>query len=252
MKYLAAAVVLAGLAASPARADVLQLSFDNGYVTISANNAPVREILAEWARRGQTRIVNGDRLTSTVTLELPHVPEKQALETLLRSAGGYMAAARPAATQGLSQFDRIIVMPTAPGNPVRAVAAPVPQQPAPVADPGAMVDDQDDPIQPPGIQQPGVQPPGYPHPDQPIAEQPANAQPPAMPAPMSTPGIQPMPPQMQPGQGAPAQPVQPNAEDPDEEDAQPPAPGAVPGGQGVLVSPVPGQLPMPAPQPNPR
>ena len=247
MKHLAAAVVLVGLAAPPAGADVLQLSFDNGYVTLTANNAPVREILAEWSRRGQTHIINGDRLNSTVTLELPHVPEKQALETLLRSAGGYMTAARSAPVQGLSRFDRIIVMPTAPGNPVRATAPPQPQPqvPPPVADPGAMVDDQDDPVQPPGMP-----PPGYPHPDQP-----ANAQPPAMPAPMPmpTPGIQPMPPQMQPGQqGVPEQQVQPGAGDPDDEDTQPAVPNAVPGGQGVVVSPVPGQLPMPAPQPNPR
>jgi hypothetical protein len=247
MKHLVAAVLLVGLAASPAKADILQLSFDNGYVTLTANNAPVREILAEWARRGQTRIVNGDRLTSTVTLELPHVPEKQALETLLRSAGGYMAAARLSPTPGLSRFDRIIVMPTAPGNPVRAVAAPVPQQPAPVADPGAMVDDQDDPIQPPGMQ-----PPGFPHPDQPMTDQPATAQPPTMPAPLPALGIQPMPPQLQPGQAPPGQQVQPGMEDPDDEDTQPPAPGPVPGAQGVLVSPVPGQLPVPAPQPNPR
>jgi hypothetical protein len=247
MKHLAAAVVLVGLAALPAGADVLQLSFDNGYVTLTANNAPVREILAEWGRRGQTKIVNGDRLNSTVTLELPHVPEKQALETLLRSAGGYLTAARPAPVQGLSRFDRIIVMPTAPGNPVRAAAPPPPQPqvPQPVADPGAMVDDQDHPVQPPGMT-----PPGYPHPDQP-----ANAQPPTMPAPMPmpAPGIQPMPPQMQPGQQAvPGQQVQPGAGDPDEEDTQPTAPTPAPGGEGVVVSPVPGQLPMPAPQPNPR
>jgi len=245
MKHLVTAVALVGLAAVPARADVLQLSFDNGYVTLTANNAPVREILAEWSRRGQTHVVNGDRLNATVTLELPHVPEKQALETLLRSAGGYMTAARPAPAAGLSRFDRIIVMPTAPGNPVRATAPPPPQQmPPPVADPGAMVDDQDDPVPPPGMP-----PPGYPHPDQP-----ANAQPPGMPAPMPmpTPGIQPMPPQMQPGQMVPGQQGQPGNEDPDDEDTQPTSPGAVPGGEGVVVSPVPGQLPMPAPQPNPQ
>jgi hypothetical protein len=250
MKLLAAAVVLVGLAASAARADSLQLSFDNGFVTLSAANVPVRQILAEWARRGQTRIVNGERLTSAVTLELPHVPEKQALETLLRSAGGYLVAARQVAAPGLSQFDRIIVMPTAPGAPVRA-AAPAPQIAQPAPEPDTMVDDQDEPIPPPGTPPGGMPPPGYPPPGYPAPDQPANAQPPTMPAPLPTPGIQPMPP-AQPGQ-APVQQVQPGAEEPDDENTQPAptGPAAVPG-QGTIVAPTPGQLPMPAPQPNPQ
>ncbi len=47
--------------AAPARAEV-QLRIENGLVSLKATNATVREILAEWARVGQTRIVNGERM----------------------------------------------------------------------------------------------------------------------------------------------------------------------------------------------
>ena len=47
--------------AAPAHADV-QLRIENGRVSLKATNATVREILAEWARVGQTQIVNGERM----------------------------------------------------------------------------------------------------------------------------------------------------------------------------------------------
>jgi hypothetical protein len=43
-----------------------------------------------------------------VTIELTDVPEQQALETLLRSASGYMLAPRAVPAPNLAQFDRII------------------------------------------------------------------------------------------------------------------------------------------------
>jgi len=43
--------------------------------------------------RGQTRIVNVDRLSGPpVSIELTNVPEAQALDTLLRAVSGYLAA----------------------------------------------------------------------------------------------------------------------------------------------------------------
>ena len=39
------------------------VTMKDGRVTLAANGATVREILAEWARVGQTRIVNGERVT---------------------------------------------------------------------------------------------------------------------------------------------------------------------------------------------
>src|SRR4030095_11786367 len=75
----------------PASADV-QLSMQDGRVTLKATNATVREILAEWAKGGQAKIVNGERLTGApLTIELTNVTEGQALDVLLRTVAGYLA-----------------------------------------------------------------------------------------------------------------------------------------------------------------
>ncbi len=121
----AAAWLLAG---SAAFAEV-QLSIQNGRVTLVAKDATVRQILTEWARVGQTTIVNVERIPGgPVTLELSDVPEQEALDVLLRSLSGYMAAPRPNGSAGLSHFDRIVVMPTSapPRAPVSAAATPPP------------------------------------------------------------------------------------------------------------------------------
>ena len=82
---------------APASAGELKLTMQNGRVTIIANNVPLRQILQEWARVGQTKIVNADKLSGpTVTLQLIDAPERDALDILLRSASGYIAAPRPA------------------------------------------------------------------------------------------------------------------------------------------------------------
>jgi hypothetical protein len=107
---LAVAAVLA--VASTASADV-RLTMQNGHVTLMAKDATVRQILTEWARVGQTKIVNAERVPGgPMTLELTDVPEAQALEILLRSLSGYITAPRPVDVVNLSHFDRIIIMPT--------------------------------------------------------------------------------------------------------------------------------------------
>jgi hypothetical protein len=146
---LAAAALAVLGAAGPASADV-QLSLQNGHVTIVAKEATVRQILIEWARVGQTKIVNVERIPGTpVTIELRDVPEEQALKTLLRSISGYLTAPRATMTvSNTSVFDRIIVMPTMAAATAPPTAAPPPaafatfQQPQlpPVPD-----DDRDDP-----------------------------------------------------------------------------------------------------------
>lgn len=120
-----AAATLFFLSVSIARAGELQLTIANGRVTLVADNVPIRTILTEWARIGQTKIVNGEKLTGgPVTLRLLDVPEAQALDIVLRSASGYMAAPRAAGNIGASQYDRVIILassrPTggpAPANP---------------------------------------------------------------------------------------------------------------------------------------
>jgi len=104
----------------------LRLQIDGGRVTLHAQNVPVRTILAEWARIGGTKIVNGDRVAGTpLTLDLEGVPERQALDIILRSVSGYALGARAADTQGASMYDRIMILPTsvAPRNPPPATAA---------------------------------------------------------------------------------------------------------------------------------
>ena len=91
---LACAAMLLGVAATSS-AQAVSLQFNDGRVSLNAQNAPVRAILLEWARLGGTRIVNGERLGGApVTLELTDVPERAALDVLLRSAAGYVVTAR--------------------------------------------------------------------------------------------------------------------------------------------------------------
>ena len=49
--------------ATTASAGELRLSIANGRVTIVAQDVPVRQILDEWGRVGQTKVVGAERLT---------------------------------------------------------------------------------------------------------------------------------------------------------------------------------------------
>jgi hypothetical protein len=95
--------VLVGGAAS-ASAQNVKLAFHDGRVDLSAQNAPLRTILDEWARLGGTKIVNGDR-----------VP------------GGQPG------TGGQSAFASILILPTSTGP--RNAPAPRPNPVFPVAQP---------------------------------------------------------------------------------------------------------------------
>ena len=118
------------LAASTASADV-QVSMHDGRVTIVAKDATLRQIMSEWARVGQTKVVNVERIPGgPMTLELKDVPEDQALDILMRSLSGYLAAPRALQSPTLSRFDRILVMPTVAAARAPATAATAP--PAPV------------------------------------------------------------------------------------------------------------------------
>jgi hypothetical protein len=153
LKVLAGGVCLLGLTASAASAQV-QVSLRDGRVTVVATNATVRQILAEWARVGQTKIVNAERIPGgPLTLELTDVSEPEALDILLRSVTGYLAAPRPVADANLSRYDRILVLPTAATArpPVSAAPAPVFQQPQVQPRVDQEIGDNDQPsiVQPP-------------------------------------------------------------------------------------------------------
>ena len=81
--------------AAPAAAQQLTLTFNNGLVTVDAASVPVRTILNEWAKRGGTKVVGAERIGGApLTVKLIDVTEAQALEVILRSVAGYMAAPR--------------------------------------------------------------------------------------------------------------------------------------------------------------
>jgi hypothetical protein len=113
MKVILSTLVLAVALAIPAEAQ-LKLQISDGRVTLDAVNVPTRQILAEWARIGGTRIVGGDKVAGApLTLKLVDVPEKQALDIILRNVAGFMAAPRLAsAAPGASTYDRILIMAT--------------------------------------------------------------------------------------------------------------------------------------------
>ena len=166
---LALALLMCGAAQAAAQQSVA-LEFDGGRVTLRAQNAPVSSILAEWAKLGGATIVNGDRVGGQpVTLELTDVPEREALDVVLRDVAGYMLAPRRAGASGASAFD-ILVLATsvAPPNPPpqarestdprrRVPQFPVLRQPmTPRIDPGSgvvpepdEVEEQDDPTEQP-------------------------------------------------------------------------------------------------------
>ena len=105
------AALVAAATAHPVAASQFEFTIQDGRVTLVVEDVPVREILAEWARIGQTKVVNGEKLTGApVTLQLIDVPEEQALKTLLRSASGYVAAPRGTPLPGASRFDRILIL----------------------------------------------------------------------------------------------------------------------------------------------
>ena len=156
VKPLTCAIAACLLTASAASADV-QVLLNGGRVSIVAKDATVRQILAEWARVGQTRVINVDRIPGgPLTLELTNMPEGQALDVLLRSVSGYMAAPRQTADANLSLFDRIIVMPTAaaPRPVASAQPAPVFQQPQFGQQQPQPVDDDADEVTAPNVQRP--------------------------------------------------------------------------------------------------
>jgi hypothetical protein len=132
MKHYLAVFAVVVLFAAPASAQSgnLQLTIGDGRVTLMADNVPVRTILQEWARRGQSKIVNADKVMGApVTLRLIDVPEEKALDIVLRSVSGYLAAPRETPVPNASRFDRIMIL--ASSRPTMSAPPPTAHQPAP-------------------------------------------------------------------------------------------------------------------------
>lgn len=131
---LTLAAMLVAMASLAAQAQTVKVEFAMGKVNLVAQNASVRAILTEWSRVGGTRLVNPQLLTGgPVTLELVGVPERQALDIILRDVGGYMLGPRPALVAGVSSFDRLVVVTAVAGRP--APAGPAFPAPRPLPQP---------------------------------------------------------------------------------------------------------------------
>ena len=110
-----------------------------------AAGVPLREVLDEWSRAGDTQFVGAEAIgESPVSLHLEGVAEREALRLLLQPAAGYLAAPRAPGVPGGSLYDRVKIRavgrePQAPasgGSPARGAArresppAPVREAPA--------------------------------------------------------------------------------------------------------------------------
>lgn len=146
---LVAATCAAVLGMAPSARAEVKITISDGKVSVDAKDATVRQILAEWARVGQTRIVNAERIAGVpLTLYLVQVPEAEALAIVLRSVSGYLAAPRAVADPNVSRFDRILVMPAS--TPPRSTA-PTPAQAAQTFQPPPILPSDDEEIDDPGM-----------------------------------------------------------------------------------------------------
>jgi hypothetical protein len=272
MKVFVSTLALLVAFALPAEAQ-LTLQISNGRVTLDANNVPARQILAEWARIGGTKIVGGEKVTGApLTIKLVDMPEKQALDIILRNVAGFMAAPRLAsAAPGASSYDRILIMATssAPAPPPASARGPAaaqgfgnamngmqrrvpprpPNMPPSVGDDPPLEDDQGQPVeddqadtgaeeQPvftfpaPGGVQPGANNPVF----VPMPNGQINGQPGTVTAPVIT---------LQPGTNGPTiYNFVPN-------EGQPPTTTTTPAtGFGIIGAPTPGMIQVPQPTPN--
>ena len=107
----AAGVAIAATAAGGVRAagaDDLEFAIGQGRVTVIATGVPLGDVLAEWARAGNTRFEGVGALGALpVSLHLEGVAEREALRLLLRPAAGFLAAPRARQVPGASIYDRV-------------------------------------------------------------------------------------------------------------------------------------------------
>jgi hypothetical protein len=131
----------------------LDISFNEGRVTIVAEGVTLSEIFAEWARKGGSRIVNAERLPGTRVMptEFKDQPEAEVLRTLLREAPGYGAAMRTNAPAGASTVQTVWILAvraTTASTSSAPLASQVQQTNSPVAAPRTIQGSPDDEIPP--------------------------------------------------------------------------------------------------------
>jgi hypothetical protein len=132
MKSIVFALAVVFGLALPAHAQQLRLEIKDGRVTLDANGVAARQILAEWARVGGTKVIGADKIAGgPLTLRLVSMPERQALDIILKSVAGFMASERQASAEpGASTYDRIFVLATSTPMPAQAASARPANQPS--------------------------------------------------------------------------------------------------------------------------
>jgi hypothetical protein len=126
----------------------LSLSFDGqGNVSLVAQGVTLQEIFVEWTRLGGCYFPNADKLPRTmlVPLRFENMPELKVLDSLLRSAAGYMIAPRTTRTVGASAFEMVQILPTSTATATGAY--PPINMPPPMPTSGAP-DDEIPPVTP--------------------------------------------------------------------------------------------------------
>lgn len=155
----------------------LDVSFNNGNVTIVAENVTLREIMAEWGRKGGSRIVNAEKLGGAAIpyLEFKDEPEVVVLRSLLRDVPGYGAAPRIAPAANASSLEAVFILatrtvPVSGASAASPVAQPIqqaiqqPSQPQSVPQPVAgSVDNEIPPVRPVAGEVPPSTPGGTPN-----------------------------------------------------------------------------------------
>jgi hypothetical protein len=213
--------------AAPVWAQQVKIAFHDGQVSVETVGAPPRMILAEWSKIGGTNIVNAERVTGApLTLKLVDVPEAQALEIILRSVAGYMAAPR-GRTPGVSLYDRILVLPTASTQVAASPTVARPNQPGPFGPANQRF------VQPRPAPQPVEEAPDVEEPPEPAQTEPVFTFPqPNQPNGYRSVPVQPVP---SPAMMTPETPA-----------------GAPPPAFGVVGAPMPGMIQVPPAQPQPQ
>lgn len=127
---VAAVVTLASQmsAQTPApAAPKVEIAFEpGGTVSLSASGVSVRDVLAEWTRKGGTPFVGAEKLPAApVMLQFDHRPESEVIASLLRGASGYVIGPRREGSTAASSFQVVYILATSSAS-AAAYSAPAP------------------------------------------------------------------------------------------------------------------------------
>lgn len=143
----------------------LELKFNNGLVTLKAQNVTIREILTEWAKQCDCQVVGAEKITNSplaLPVQYENQPEAAIMKSLLTpgtTSGGYLFVPRNPGEQGASMYSSLRIAPVSHPSAVTYS-----QTSSPVAAP-LMSNDNDElppvtsiPLQDPGKTAPAAAP----------------------------------------------------------------------------------------------